>query len=120
MKRETRTQLTTVRNKLLKSIRSKCVDCSAGSSNEVKLCPVKNTKKFIREPRGDSMLRKEVFKTKKPPEAKTGNSLKGGERRVTRFTTDGNRSGVRFLCHRVTYIIDDFKKDLHLSFISGH
>jgi len=41
-KEKTRTQLTSVRNKLLKLIRSKCLDCSAGSSNEVRLCPVKD------------------------------------------------------------------------------
>lgn len=26
----------------MKAIRRKCIDCSCGSSNEVKLCPVKN------------------------------------------------------------------------------
>lgn len=26
----------------MKAIRRKCIDCSGGSSNEVKLCPVKN------------------------------------------------------------------------------
>jgi len=42
MKRETRTQLTTEKNELTKAIRSYCVDCSGGSSNEVRLCPVKD------------------------------------------------------------------------------
>ncbi len=30
----------------MKAIRTKCLDCSAGSSNEVKLCPVKSCPLF--------------------------------------------------------------------------
>ncbi len=42
MKRESRTQLLSLRNKLQKAIKAKCLDCSAGQMNEVKLCPVNN------------------------------------------------------------------------------
>lgn len=31
----------------MKAIRAKCLDCSSGSSNEVKLCPIKNCPLYI-------------------------------------------------------------------------
>lgn len=32
----------TISNSPMKAIRAKCLDCSGGSSNEVKMCPIKD------------------------------------------------------------------------------
>ncbi len=48
----------------MKAIRRKCIDCSCGSSNEVKLCPVKNCPlydyRFGKRPKDDKNIDEDI------------------------------------------------------------
>ena len=48
----------------MKAIRRKCIDCSCGSSNEVKLCPVQNCPLYAycfgKRPKGDKNIDEDI------------------------------------------------------------